>query len=137
MARTFSLRTEVANKVHEEYRRVLQELERDESVETQYFTSSKPSVTHISSLIEETFWASLEQIEGRHHRFSIAVCPKTSVDEPFLFRKPLPFDSEHLAKLSPAVEAEQTLIGVWPNEDSGDMGGVFCTSVRRIRGRAV
>lgn len=116
---TFSLNSEVARKVHLEYVRVLQELElkRKGSQEAQYLTRNKPSVEHFHSLIEAAFWASLQRIEGRHHRFSIAVCPKTSVDEPFIFKKEREFDSETLAKLSPALDAERTLIGVWPEDE--------------------
>lgn len=114
MSRTFLLDPKAATEVHAEYCRVLDELERDRSPETQYLTRTSPSKEHVRSLIEESFWASLERVEGRHHRFCIAVCPKSSVDEPFLFEKPVPFDSKHLAKLSPALQAERMVIGVWP-----------------------
>lgn len=124
MSRTFSLNAEVVHKVHTEYLRVLQELERSQSDYARYLTGAKPSVEHIRSLIEEAFWASLERIEGRHHCFSIAVCPKSSVDQPFLFEKARSFESEQLAKLSPAVEAEQTLIGVWPEGENLEIWGL-------------
>jgi sensor domain DACNV-containing protein len=114
MGRVLSFNPEVARKLHGEYVRVLQELERDQSVEVQYLTRNEPSREHLHSLIEEAFWASLERVEGRHHRFTIAICPKESVGEPFLFTKAIPLHSETLAKLSPAVGAESTAIGVWP-----------------------
>ena len=77
MISTFSLNPEVARKVHEEYRWILQEMKRDRSdSEPSYLTNELPSVEQIQSLIEASFWASFERIEGRHHRFCIAVCPK-------------------------------------------------------------
>lgn len=114
MSRTFLLNPKVVDKRHAEYCRVLKELEQDRSPEAQYFTTTKPSKEHFRSLIEEAFWASLEPEEGRHHRFCIAVCPENSVEEPFLFEKPVPFESTNLAKLSPALQADQITIGVWP-----------------------
>jgi hypothetical protein len=125
MSRTFLLNPKVADEVHAEYCRVLEELERDRSAETRYLTSRSPSKEHIRSLIEEAFWASLEREEGRHHRFCIAVCPEDSVDEPFLFKPKVPFDSEHLAKLSPALQAERIVIGVWPEMDNLKIWGFW------------
>lgn len=98
------------------------------SVEAQDRTEAKPSIEHIHTLIEEAFWGSLQRIEGGHHRFSIAVCEKTSVDEPFIFKKELKFNSVTLAKLSPALDAERTLIGVWPDvNDKLSVWGLFAT----------
>lgn len=114
MSRTFLLNPKVADELHAKYCYVLRNLERDQADETRYLTSTSPSKEQFRSLIEETFWASLERVEGRHHRFCIAVCPKESVDEPFLFTEEVPFDSEHLAKLSPALQAERVVIGIWP-----------------------
>jgi hypothetical protein len=121
MSRTFHLNPKVADEVHKKYCRVLKELELDGSPETQYLTGTSPSIEHISSLIEEVFAASFERVEGRHHRFCIAVCPKESVDERFLFKEDVPFDSDHLAKLSPALQAEQITIGVWPGADNPNL----------------
>jgi DNA integrity scanning protein DisA with diadenylate cyclase activity len=125
MSRTFFLNPKVATEVHAEYCRVLEELERDRSAETQYLTRTSPSKEHIRSLIEEAFWASLKRVEGRHHRFCIALCRKDSVHEPFLFKPPVSFDSEYLAKLSPALQAEQIVIGVWPEKDNLEIWGFW------------
>lgn len=124
MERTFTLNPEVARKLHGEYLGVLQVLERERSPEAEYLTRDQPSVSHIHSLIEEAFWASLERIEGRHHRFSIAICPQSSVIKPFLFETALNFDSEQLAKLSPAVDPRQTHIAVWPEMENLKIWGL-------------
>ncbi|MEK6407449.1 MAG: putative sensor domain DACNV-containing protein [Acidobacteriota bacterium] len=125
MSRTFLLNPKVADKVHAEYCWVLDELKRDGSAETLYLTSTSPSKEHFRSLIEETFWASLQRVEGRHHRFCIAFCPEDSIDDPFLFKKAVSFDSEHLAKLSPALQAERIVIGVWPVMDNLKIWGFW------------
>jgi sensor domain DACNV-containing protein len=133
MNSTFSLDPDVIRAVREEYLWGLQEIERDQAEgEVRYLASDVPSADQIRSLIEVAFWASLERVESRHHPFSIAFCPKESAREPFIFTKPLPFKYEHLAKLSPALDAGRTVIGVWEDSKKLSIWG-FCAADRRQR----
>lgn len=76
-----------------------------------------PSVSHIHALIDVAFWASLRREEGRHHKFSLTFLPPTQGADSYLFQRPVPFDSDKLAKLSPALHKQRTSMGVWPDGD--------------------
>ena len=82
-----------------------------------YFSPEAHSLDHVKSLIEESFWASLEKEEGRCHNLQLVYCNYDMVDSPFVFDKPIPFDAAQLAKLSPAIP-RSAAIGVWPGPDN-------------------
>jgi hypothetical protein len=62
-----------------------------------------PSKEQIETLIDVSFWASLEKEEGRHHAFSLAFFQKENDSDHYIFKKPLGFNPEGLAKLAPAL----------------------------------
>ncbi len=82
-----------------------------------YFSPKAHSLNHVKSLIEGSFWASLEKEEGRCHSLQLVYCNYDLADSPFVFDKPIPFDAAHLAKLSPAIP-RSAAIGVWPGPDN-------------------
>lgn len=47
---------------------------------------------------------------------SLSLCPKELTSDPFVFESGLRFEARRLAKLAPALEAEENSIGVWLDE---------------------
>src|ERR1051325_1464807 len=68
---------------------------------------------HVPALVEASFWASLERIEGRNHRLSVVFTPQDLNSNSYMFKKPIQLESRHLALLAPAVQGSAS-IGVWP-----------------------
>jgi hypothetical protein len=84
-----------------------------EAFQQKYISSLSGYMHHIPALVEATFWASLEKVEGRTHCLSLMFVPDNLNSNSFIFRKPIRLESKHLAMLAPAVEGSAP-IGVWP-----------------------
>jgi hypothetical protein len=75
------------------------------------------SLDHLKSLIEGSFWASLEKEEGRCHSLQFVYCNYDLAHRPFVFDSAIPFDPAQVAKLSPAIP-KSAAIGVWPGPNN-------------------
>lgn len=75
-----------------------------------------PSRERIAEMTDTTFWASLGKEEGRSPKISIAYVAPEMVDKPLIFVKKLPFTTNSLIKLAPAVERSGIHLGVWVEE---------------------
>lgn len=72
--------------------------------------SSLPSKEHLETLINYSFWASLQKEEGRQIKFSLVYGPMESKVEPFIFNEPLAFDQNTLVKLAPALKSNLEIV---------------------------
>ena len=77
----------------------------------------KPDAKTIEAIIDTTFWASLRREEGRSPKISIAFIPPECAVNPLVFGEKLPFTSNTLTKLAPAVERSGIHLGVWMEDD--------------------
>ncbi len=82
-----------------------------------YFSSKAHVLDHVRSLVVESFWASLERVEGRQHNFEVVYCDYDLVDSPYVLSDFIPFGARQLAKLSAAIPKDGA-IGVWPDENN-------------------
>src|SRR5438105_14334790 len=81
--------------------------------------SSLPSETHLTDLVQVSFWGSLQKEEARSVRFSVGFVPPDPGANAYIFEKPVRFSPETLVKLAPALQTSKAHIGVWP-DDEGD-----------------
>ncbi|GGB80038.1 putative sensor domain DACNV-containing protein [Dyadobacter sediminis] len=77
----------------------------------------KPDAKTIEAIIDTTFWASLRREEGRSPKISIAFIPPKCAVNPLVFGEKLPFTSNTLTKLAPAVERSGIHLGVWMEDN--------------------
>lgn len=82
-----------------------------------YISNLSQYMHHIPALVEATFWASLEKVEGRSHLLSLIFAPDNLNSNSFIFKKPILLESKHLAMLAAAVQGAAS-IGVWPKNDN-------------------
>jgi hypothetical protein len=83
--------------------------------------SPDPSVAEIKHLVQTSFWASLTKGEGKFHDFRLVFMPVDEWDgRLFVFRKPLPFEPEKLAKIAPAL-LPTFRVGVWRTQDAAHL----------------
>lgn len=76
-----------------------------------------PSAQVIETVIDTTFWASLQREEGHSPKISLAFLPPEQAGQPLLFEQRFPLSPAILTKLAPAVERPGIHIGVWQYED--------------------
>src|SRR6478735_3924153 len=81
--------------------------------------SIKPEAELIETIIDTSFWASLQREEGKSPKISLALLPPDLADKPLLFNEKIPFSARSLTKLSPGVERPGIHLGVWHN--NGDL----------------
>jgi hypothetical protein len=78
-----------------------------------------PSLKHLSDFLDVAFFASLAEEEGRPITFSLAYAKKATAVEALWsiasFVRPLAFEPETIRRLSPALDASQTYMAVYPN----------------------
>src|SRR6266436_559581 len=58
-----------------------------------YFSPKAHCPDHVKSLIDESFWASIEKVEGREHSFELVYCDYDLVDSPFIFSESISFEA--------------------------------------------
>jgi hypothetical protein len=80
---------------------------------------SFPSTESLSSLIDISFWASLQKEEGRPVRFSIAFQDPERSDKAFVFESSEEFNIERVVRLAPSLEETDRYLGVW--QDKGKL----------------
>lgn len=90
----------------------------------QYFAAAGPiellpNVDTIETIIDVAFWASLRREETWTPRISLAFAAPAHVDAPLIFERPVPFASQPLTRLGPAVERPGIHLCVWPRD--GDL----------------
>ena len=85
--------------------------------------SSLPSKEHLETLINYSFWASLQKEEGRQIKFSLVYGPFESKVEPFIFNEPLAFDQNTLVKLAPALKSNLEIVTYINNDNSLEIWG--------------
>jgi len=73
----------------------------------------EPNVGVIESMIDVGFWASLGREEGRSPKISLAFLPPQMAGTPMVFKHRLPFQTNTLTKLAPAVERPGIHLGIW------------------------
>jgi hypothetical protein len=79
-----------------------------------------PSRPQLEALIEAAFWASVRRDEGRPVSFALAYVEPEEGNTSFIFKQPVPFATEGLARLGPAIQNSDARIGVWPG-DGGEL----------------
>jgi hypothetical protein len=72
-----------------------------------------PDIETIEAMIDAAFWASLRREEIYTPRFSLAFVGPEHVDRPLAFERSVPFASQPLTRLAPAVERPGIHLGVW------------------------
>ncbi len=73
----------------------------------------EPSANIIERIIDVAFWASLGREEGHSPKISLAFLPPEMAGTPMVFEHHLPFQTNTLTKLAPAVERPGIHLGVW------------------------
>lgn len=73
----------------------------------------EPSAEIIEAIIDVAFWASLGREEGHSPRISLAFLPEEMAGMPLVFEHRLPFKTQNLTKLAPAVERPGIHLGIW------------------------
>ena len=73
----------------------------------------EPSAEVIEAIIDVAFWASLGREEGRSPKISLAFLPEEMAGMPLVFKHRLPFKTQNLTKLAPAVERPGIHLGIW------------------------
>lgn len=118
MNNTYHLNPSVAERLYARYLSVLS-LARTEPLDSSSgYLASPITSLQLQTLIDVAFWASLVQEEGRSHGFSLVLCPKESTSDPFIFESGVRFEAGQLAKLAPALTAQDNSIGVWLNDEN-------------------
>ncbi|RYE11098.1 MAG: hypothetical protein EOP44_01465, partial [Sphingobacteriaceae bacterium] len=79
----------------------------------------EPETSVIERMIDVAFWASLGREEGHSPKISLAFLPPQLAGTPMVFEHRLPFQTNTLTKLAPAVERQGIHLGVWQEE--GDL----------------
>ncbi len=79
-----------------------------------------PSVLQLQELVDQSFWASLEQEEGRPVRFtlSFSMTAYGPVGDPFIFKEVQDLTIVNIIKLSPALLLGRSAIGVVGDPDT-------------------
>ena len=80
-----------------------------------------PDAETVERIVDAAFWASLRKEEGREPKITLAFFHHSQVRQPLIFERPLPLAPDILTKLGPAVERPGIHLGVWRDEDSGDL----------------
>lgn len=80
--------------------------------------ATKPSLKTIESLIDASFWASLQREEGHSPKISLAFLSPEQAGKHLMFEKAVPLTPKSLTKLSPAVERPGIHLGVWHDQDN-------------------
>ena len=89
--------------------------------EAQVLPLPGPSAGEIKTLVQTTFWASLTKEEDKFHDFRLVFMPVDEFDEGLMvFRKPLPFEPEKLAKIAPSF-LPAFRVGVWRAQDAANL----------------
>ncbi|GEO05061.1 hypothetical protein AAE02nite_27250 [Adhaeribacter aerolatus] len=73
--------------------------------------------SHIQSIIDTTFWASLRREEGHSPKISLAYLPPELAGQAMVFEQRLRLTPHVLTKLAPAVERPGIHLGIWPEGD--------------------
>ncbi len=76
----------------------------------------EPAADVIEAIIDVAFWASLGREEGHSPKISLAFLPPELAGIPMVFKHRLPFQTNTLTKLAPAVERPGIHLGVWLEE---------------------
>ena len=63
-----------------------------------------PDIETMEAMIDIAFWASLRREEIYTPRVSLAFVPPSQTEKPLVFEQPIPFESQPLTRLGPAVE---------------------------------
>jgi len=74
--------------------------------------AATPSKEIVRQLIIDSFWASYMKEEERTIRFSLAFSDSSEAEGSFKFERPIPFDSNSVVKLCPALQHTRQIIGV-------------------------
>ncbi|MGI4750943.1 MAG: putative sensor domain DACNV-containing protein [Janthinobacterium lividum] len=76
----------------------------------------EPDASVIEAIIDVGFWASLGREEGHSPKISLAFLPPEMAGTPMVFKHHLPFQTNTLTKLAPAVERPGIHLGVWQED---------------------
>lgn len=77
-----------------------------------------PSLEHLTELIEVSFWASLDRVEGHQLSFSVGYENRRfAAYDTFSFSPHLPFTRERLRNLAPAIGSPESCAIVFPDLD--------------------
>lgn len=76
----------------------------------------EPDISVIESMIDVAFWASLGREEGHSPKISLAFLSPEMAGTSMVFKHRLPFQTNTLTKLAPAVERPGIHLGVWQEE---------------------
>lgn len=79
--------------------------------------AAAPHAQVIETIIDTTFWASLQREEGLSPKISLAFLPPEQAGQALLFERRFPLTSSILTKLAPAVERPGIHIGVWQEQE--------------------
>lgn len=77
----------------------------------------EPKAKAIESIIDATFWASLQREEGHSPNISLALLPPDLAGDPLIFERRLSLTPYNLTKLAPAVKRPGVHLGVWYDDD--------------------
>jgi hypothetical protein len=72
-----------------------------------------PELEDIEAIIDVAFWASLRREETYTPRISLAFVSPRQLEAPLTFERPVPFASNALTRIGPAVERPGIHLGVW------------------------
>jgi hypothetical protein len=134
---TFSINPKISLDILRRYKNFLKETETSGDYQPDKFTtlyrteSRKLKTSLLKKMLEETFKASVEKEEGKHHSFSVIISPpenkfsellKTYVNKRYRsefgnvqsFTKSLPISM--LSKIAPAFESTNQKLRIWFNE---------------------
>lgn len=121
---SFCLAPELLTRISDRYHTVYSEtLAGAPEAQKQLYPAQTATEREIGTLIEVAFWASLLKEEGRHHSFQLQYSPPVPdyLDDRFVFGERLAFTPEKLAKLAPALNAQDAAIGV-SQDQNGKLG---------------
>ena len=94
-------------RIHEQLEHLVA-LERHTSTPGHWLETITPD--QLAGLIEGAFWASLRTSEGRPTHFSATLVRRHSDRAAMAFADAIPFEEEHIAKLTPALPAGGTML---------------------------
>ncbi len=118
MSSTFHFNPTVAERLYARYTSAFSHVNIESNEDSSPYSPSPITPTQLQTPIEVSFWASLVQEEGRRHDFSLFVCPKEFTSDSFVFESGLRFEARQLAKLAPALKAQENSIGVWLDDNA-------------------
>jgi len=81
-----------------------------------------PEASHIETLVDVAFWASVRREEGYIPKISLAFLRPVPEVCPLVFEQPLPLDPAALTRLAAAVERPGIHLGVWPASAGASAG---------------